>query len=141
MSEPLDQLPWFWFLVVSAVGLLVLVIVIGRAERAAERNRSTKEEEAMKDAAAASRRLSPEERYARDQNFRTFTDMIEHFVHRAELTPSEVREATVLACIHYEMRRLRDIYVRTDEDAVRMIGEGKARLDEMEKRITEGGGL
>lgn len=83
-------------------------------------------------------RPSPEERYASDVAFRQLVDIIEHFIHRAEYTPSEIRDASMLACIRYEMSHVRRMYVRTDEDAVRMIAEGKACLDALEKQIREG---
>jgi len=34
--------------------------------------------------------------------------MLENFVERAHFTPSELREAAVLACINYEMRHVRN---------------------------------
>ncbi len=47
---------------------------------------------------------SPKERYETDTNYRQLVDMIENFIQQAQFTPSEVREAAVMACIHYEMR-------------------------------------
>lgn len=49
--------------------------------------------------------MSPEHRYQRDAMFRGIVDMLEAWIHRAKLTPTEVREAAVLATIHYEARR------------------------------------
>ncbi len=47
---------------------------------------------------------SPKERYEQDNSYRQFVDNIENLIHHAYFTPSEVREAAVMACIHYEMR-------------------------------------
>jgi hypothetical protein len=46
----------------------------------------------------------PEERYRTDPMFRNVTDTLEALVIHAQLTPSEIREAAMLACIHHEMR-------------------------------------
>jgi hypothetical protein len=48
---------------------------------------------------------TPQERYESDPVFHALVDSIHRQIERAELTPSEVREAAVLACIHYEQRR------------------------------------
>lgn len=48
---------------------------------------------------------SPEYRYFNDPVFHQLVDTLEALVREAELTPSEIREAAMLACIHYEMRR------------------------------------
>lgn len=55
---------------------------------------------------------SPEDRYATDVDFKALVDMTEALIERAQYTPSEIREAGVLACIHYEMRRVRYVYPR-----------------------------
>lgn len=48
----------------------------------------------------------PEDRYRRDPVFKTFVDTVRVLIERAEMSPSEVREGAVLACIHYEQRRM-----------------------------------
>jgi len=47
----------------------------------------------------------PEHRYRRDPKFKLFVDVIESMLQKAEMSPSEVREGAMLACIHFEMRR------------------------------------
>jgi len=48
--------------------------------------------------------MSCEERYRTDAHFKMLADMIEAYIHKTEFTPSEVREAAMMACIHFEMR-------------------------------------
>ena len=47
----------------------------------------------------------PERRYRRDPVFKLFVDTIHALLRRAEMSPSEVREGAMLACIHFEMNR------------------------------------
>jgi len=49
--------------------------------------------------------MSPDERYQRDPFFRTLVDMLEHLIERCEMSGTEIREAAILALIHYEARR------------------------------------
>jgi hypothetical protein len=37
--------------------------------------------------------------------------MIEVWIERAEFSPSEIRDAAMLACINYEMRRIRPLRI------------------------------
>jgi hypothetical protein len=48
---------------------------------------------------------TPQEKYMYDPNYRCLVDMIENQIHVANFTPSEIREASMLACIKYEMHR------------------------------------
>lgn len=48
---------------------------------------------------------SPEARYTKDPQFKMMVDMMETYIHRATYSPSELREAAMLASIHFEMRR------------------------------------
>lgn len=51
--------------------------------------------------------MSPRERYQNDVAFRTLVDMLYIAVERAEFTPTEIREAAMLAQIKYEEIRPR----------------------------------
>lgn len=50
--------------------------------------------------------MSVAQRYYQDATFHALVDAIEAVIHEAKYTPTEVREAAVLACIHYEETRL-----------------------------------
>lgn len=50
-------------------------------------------------------------KYQTDTQFKHLVDLFESFLHRADFTPSEVREAAMLASIHYEMMSPRRVYI------------------------------
>ena len=43
-----------------------------------------------------------------DPEYHHLVCMLESFIEQARFTPSELREAAVLACINYEMRHVRE---------------------------------
>lgn len=45
---------------------------------------------------------TPREKYMNDPEYHQLVCMLESFVERGHYTPSEMREAVVLACINYE---------------------------------------
>lgn len=49
--------------------------------------------------------MTPEDRYRHDPTFHSLVDILEAHLHAAEMTPTEIREAAMLAAIHHEMRR------------------------------------
>lgn len=49
--------------------------------------------------------MTADQRYENDNQFRMLVDWMEKFIHDTQFTPSELREAAMLAAIHYEMRR------------------------------------
>jgi hypothetical protein len=53
--------------------------------------------------------LTPYDRYMNDPTFRKLVDILLHFMLSQEgsITPTEVREASLIATIKYEERRLR----------------------------------
>lgn len=61
--------------------------------------------------------MTVRDKYMNDPEYRSLVDMLEQFVERARFSPSELREAAVLACINYEMRHIRDMHIdpRTNE--------------------------
>ena len=58
---------------------------------------------------------TPEEKYANDNNYRRLVDMLEALIIQAEFTPSEIREACMLACIRHEhYRRIRPVVISAE---------------------------
>lgn len=55
-------------------------------------------------------RLTPDERYLRDAAFRMLVDVLESQIETCQYTPTELREAALLAAVHYEMRKPRDTF-------------------------------
>lgn len=65
----------------------------------------------------------PEGRYSRDPVFRQLVDTLHHFIREAKYTPTELREAALLACIHYESYRVRLIYLDKDQFNLSLLKE------------------
>lgn len=51
--------------------------------------------------------LLPKERMLRDPQFAALVNTLESMIHRAEYTPTELREAVILAATRYESSRIR----------------------------------
>lgn len=56
-------------------------------------------------------RLPATERYRNDPAFRHIVDMMQSLIHNADYTPSEIREAAMLAQILYEETHLRPRFI------------------------------
>ena len=54
---------------------------------------------------------TPREKYMNDPDYNRLVNMLETFIEQARFTPSELREAAVLASINYEMRHIRDFHI------------------------------
>jgi hypothetical protein len=54
---------------------------------------------------------SPFDRYERDPSFRHLVDAIEMLLHEAKFTPTEVREAGIVACVRFEERIFRHKHI------------------------------
>ncbi len=67
---------------------------------------------------------SPREKYQNDPEYNHLVCMLESMIEQARFTPSELREACVLASINYEMRHIRERQIdpRT-QDALRILDE------------------
>jgi hypothetical protein len=63
--------------------------------------------------------MPPRDRYERDPHFRALVDVLYHHIEAAHFTPTEIREAAILAQIRYEERRpRRHFLLLPDEQAV-----------------------
>lgn len=51
---------------------------------------------------------TPKEKYMNDPEYHHLVNTLERMIEQARFTPSELREACMLACINYEMRHVRD---------------------------------
>jgi len=54
---------------------------------------------------------SPKEKYINDPEYHHLVDTLEQLIEQARFTPSELREACILASINYEMRHVRDCHI------------------------------
>ncbi len=62
---------------------------------------------------------TPEEKYAHDLEYRQLVDLLEHFIHQAKFTPSELREACIFAHIRYSSYNLRPMqFMLKNEEGV-----------------------
>jgi hypothetical protein len=50
---------------------------------------------------------SPKDKYLNDPEYNHLVNMLEGLIEQARFTPSELREACILASINYEMRHVR----------------------------------
>lgn len=67
---------------------------------------------------------TPREKYRNDPEYYALVRTLEGFIEKAHFTPSELREAAVLACINYEMAHIgRPIIDQRTEDAFRVLDE------------------
>jgi hypothetical protein len=71
-------------------------------------------------------RMPARQRYCFDVEFRYLVDALEAMIHRAQFSPSELREAATFAAIRYEERNARTVYMRgTAEDGLLRVTEEK----------------
>ena len=57
---------------------------------------------------------TPKEKYLNDPEYHHLVSTLEHLIESARFTPSELREACVLASINYEMRHVRSYQIDPD---------------------------
>jgi hypothetical protein len=65
---------------------------------------------------------TPRDKYMNDPEYNHLVQMLEQLIEQARFTPSELREACILASINYEMRHVREATIdpRLD-DALRTL--------------------
>ena len=54
---------------------------------------------------------TPRDKYINDPEYHNLVDTLEHMIESARFTPSELREACMLASINYEMRHVREMQI------------------------------
>ena len=64
---------------------------------------------------------TPRQRYMNDPQFRNLVEYMESHIRAANFTPSEMREAAVLASINYEMSRHRRSIDPPVRDAIKTL--------------------
>ena len=52
----------------------------------------------------------PQKTYMNDPHFHILVDTLENLIHECQLTPLEIRQAAILAAIHYEMKTKRYLF-------------------------------
>jgi len=74
---------------------------------------------------------SPREKYMNDPEYHHLVHTLEGMIESARFTPSELREACVLASINYEMRHIREHHIEPRvEDALHTLdrwADGRGR--------------
>ena len=71
---------------------------------------------------------SPKDKYMNDPEYHHLVRMLEQLIDQARFTPSELREACVLASINYEMRHIRDTHIDPKiENALNVLDEFVSR--------------
>jgi len=64
--------------------------------------------------------MTPQERYDRDPQFRTLVDMLTHQIIECRYSPTELREAAILAAIRYETIHARPTFLVEGEILTRV---------------------
>lgn len=65
---------------------------------------------------------TPKDKYMNDPEYHHLVITLEQMIEQARFTPSELREACMLACINYEMRHVRDVYINPEvENAIKVL--------------------
>lgn len=59
--------------------------------------------------------MSSTEKYHTDNAFRQLVDLMEAHIHQNNYTPSEMREAAMVASINYESKRIRPMTFVTED--------------------------
>lgn len=78
---------------------------------------------------------TPDARYREDTTFHRLVDMLEAHLHNLDFTPSELRDAAMLASLHFEMRRVRHVHSHTM--SAETAKHCWARIEEIMKAIQE----
>lgn len=55
--------------------------------------------------------MTPQERYERDPQFHALVNVMRQYIIQAQFTPTEIREAAMLAAIQHESYQIRHIHI------------------------------
>lgn len=55
--------------------------------------------------------MTPQQRYEQDQQFHALVDLIHKWIRDCQYTPTEVRDAAMLAAIHHDSYTIRNNYI------------------------------
>lgn len=67
---------------------------------------------------------TPKDKYLNDPEYNYLVNTLESLIEQARFTPSEMREACMVACINYEMRHIRDMQIDPRaENALKVLDE------------------
>ena len=61
---------------------------------------------------------TPREKYNNDPHYKVLVDQLTSFIHNCQYTPSEIREAVVLACINYEESRVQRHFTQETQNTI-----------------------
>ena len=79
-----------------------------------------------------------EERYNNDPAFRSLVQVFEAYINQGDFTPSEIRQAAILACINIERWKLpKTIFVEKEAVNALKVLEDFIKEEEKEKRFYE----
>lgn len=73
---------------------------------------------------------TPREKYEGDSSYRVLVDHLVSMIHQCQFTPSELREAVMLACIIYEEHNIRQLCLRSSDPETESATAIIKRLDE-----------
>lgn len=83
----------------------------------------------------------PRDRYQSDSDYKHLVDYMTAMIHKCQFTPSELREASVLASVIYEENRLVSSRVELDQMDVAkihtLLNETSAMLDKMTEPVID----
>ncbi len=78
--------------------------------------------------------MTVEERYQEDVHFHHIVDAMAHWIGQMHLTPTEMREAAMLACIHHEHRTIRSFHALMPE---KTILDARVRVERLRSWLDE----
>lgn len=70
---------------------------------------------------------SPRDKYINDNTYKMLVDSMVHLIHNSTVTPSELREAAILAFILYEEKQMQRCHCMPDKIAARNVSEALKR--------------